>query len=465
MKITKTLLFFVCLVLYYFFFWGEEFGLNLLIFNSILLIYNYSQMPKNNKTYLLILSGFFSTLSVVLINTSFNKIVNILIMTVVFGYQLLPTINSAFSAGLIYFSNIIRNIKYLGAPFSKTIEGMAPKSVILGKSLKVLQISILPIILLVVFTLIFQNANPIFFEKTLFLQNLVEMFFKEFPTFSFPKLIYTIFGYIFLLGIFFYRDFELGKSYLTVSNTQVIPTNKIPKPEFFQTYVASLVLVNLLLLFVNAIDVQYLWFNFTEIAAPELSRLVHNGTNLLIMSILISIAILLFFFNGELNFHSKNRLTVSLANVWIIQNIVLLVSVFIRNYKYVELYGLTQKRIGVYIFLVMTLIGLITLSFKIIKKLNINYLINSNSWVYMQLFLVLSFVNFDCIIAKDNLQRANCDINYVKRLSTRAVPVILKYRPQIKKEELQSYNNFKKESKKHTWLSWNWADYKLTNLK
>ena len=138
MKITKTLLFFICLALYYFFFWEEEFGLNLLIFNSILLIYNYSQMPKNKKTYLLILSGFFSSLSVVLINTSFNKIVNILIMAVVFGYQLLPTINSAFSAGLIYSSNIIRNIKYLGAPFSQTIEGMAPKSVILEKSLKVL---------------------------------------------------------------------------------------------------------------------------------------------------------------------------------------------------------------------------------------------------------------------------------------------------------------------------------------
>ena len=63
----------------------------------------------------------------------------------------------------------------------------------------------LPIALFLLFILIFQTANPIFLEKTLFLQQAFEVFIKEFPTFSIPRTAFTIFGYIILSGIFFNR--------------------------------------------------------------------------------------------------------------------------------------------------------------------------------------------------------------------------------------------------------------------
>lgn len=465
MKNLKTISFFFCLIVYYFIFWQENIGLNLFLFDLLLFGFSYPQMPKNNKTNILLITAFLSSISVLLINTDVSILINILIMGVVIGYSLLPEINSAVSAGLVFFINIILNIRHLTAPISNIFEGIAPKSEILRRILKIIKISILPLVLFTVFLLLFQNANPIFLEKTLFLQNALETFFKEFPTFSVPRTVFTVFGYIVLAGVFFNRNLQFGQNYFTNKNTSIQPPTEEIKNEMFQTATISLLILNVLLLSVNFIDIQYLWFNFSKTSAVEMSKLVHSGTYLLIISVIISISVLIFFFKGELNFHKRNKLLVSLAIAWIAQNAILIGSVFIRNYKYVEMYGLTHKRIGVCVFITLTLIGLFTITWKIIRKLNINFLFISNSWAFMLTFLILSFVDFDKIIAENNLKRPNCDFEYVKSLSIHAIPTILKYRPELKKEDLNSYKWYKKESKNYTWLSWNLMDYKLQNIK
>lgn len=463
MKNLKTISFFICLAAFYFFFWEEKLGVNLFIFNFLLLGLNYSQMPKNKITFLLLVVAFLSSISVLLLNTEIGIFINLLIMIVVLGYNLLPQINSAISAGLVLFLNTVLNIRHLATPLSSVLEGMAPKSEILKRILKIVKISLLPIALFLLFILIFQTANPIFLEKTLFLQQALEVFFKEFPTFSFPRTLFTIFGYIILMGIFFNQNLQFGINYFTNKNTSIKPPTDEIGNEMFQTATISLFGLNALLLSVNYIDIQYLWFNFADTSAAEMSKLVHSGTYLLIISVLISISILVFFFKGDLNFHKKTKLLSALAFAWIAQNTILIGSVFIRNYKYVEMYGLTHKRIGVCVFLILALIGLFTITCKIIKKLNINFLIISNSWAFMLVLLILGFTNFDKIIAENNLKRPNCDLEYVKSLSVHAIPTILKYHPELKKEDINSYKWHMKESKNHTWLSWNLTEYKLKN--
>ena len=165
MKNQKAISLFICLVAYYFFFWEEKLGLNLFIFNFLLLGLNYPDMPKNKITFLLLAIAFISSISVVLINTEFGILINLLIMMVVLGYNLLPQINSAISAGLVLFLNTVLNIRHLATPISSILEGMAPKSEILNRILKILKISVLPIALFLLFLLIFQTANPIFLEK------------------------------------------------------------------------------------------------------------------------------------------------------------------------------------------------------------------------------------------------------------------------------------------------------------
>ena len=125
-------------------------------------------MPKNKITFLLLAVAFISSISVLLLNTEIGILINLLIMIVVLGYNLLPQINSPISAGLVLFLNTVLNIRHLATPISSVLEGMAPKSEILNRFLKIVKISVLPIALFILFILIFQTANPIFLEKTLF---------------------------------------------------------------------------------------------------------------------------------------------------------------------------------------------------------------------------------------------------------------------------------------------------------
>jgi len=74
----------------------------------------------------------------------------------------------------------------------------------------------------------------------------------------------------------------------------------------YRTAVFLFVILNLLLLIVNSIDIYWVWFNF-EWNGQYLKQFVHEGTYLLIFSILLSLILTLYFFRGNLNFLKKNR--------------------------------------------------------------------------------------------------------------------------------------------------------------
>ena len=121
----------------------------------------------------------------------------------------------------------------------------------------------------------------------------------------------------------------------------------------------SLLLLNILLLFINAIDITYVWFGFTYTADVNLKDYVHEGAGMLIFSIVLAMMVLLFFFRGNLNFYKNNKWLRYGAYGWIIQNAVLVISVLLRDYYYIQHMGLVYKRIGVLVFLTMVLVGLL----------------------------------------------------------------------------------------------------------
>ena len=151
--------------------------------------------------------------------------------------------------------------------------------------------------------------------------------------------------------------------------------------------VLTLTMINLLLLCVNAIDIVKVWFEGQSIfpatadwksVSSMRSSAVHEGTDALILSILLAMAVLLFFFRGNINFLRKNQLLRQLAYIWIFQNALLVITVAIRNYYYISDCGLTMKRIGVYAFLLATLFGLFTFFIKILEKKSSFYLVRIN---------------------------------------------------------------------------------------
>src|SRR5690606_12977260 len=95
--------------------------------------------------------------------------------------------------------------------------------------------------------------------------------------------------------------------------------------------------LNGLLAFLNFMDIYWVWFNF-KWEGQFLKDFVHQGTYMLILSIVISIGLVIYYFRRNLNFFQRNRRLKYLTYLWLGQNALLAVSVFIRNGYYISYY-------------------------------------------------------------------------------------------------------------------------------
>jgi hypothetical protein len=241
-----------------------------------------------------------------------------------------------------------------------------------------------------------------------------------------------------------------------------------------------LVLINLLLLIVNIIDIKWVWFGFKYSDTFDMKQFVHEGTYLLIISILLSMAIMLYFFRHNLNFYRKAQFIKILTYSWIAQNLVLAISVAIRNFRYIDYWGLAYKRIGVIMFLIAVIYGLINLFIKIRYTKTAYFLINKNIFSVFVILLVSSLLNWDYIIAKHNLNhpmKNHMETSYLLSLSDKVLPIIeehsyildqdLKYNtyanfyPYTYKQYYQNrVKKFLKDYENRSWVSWNYAEWK-----
>ncbi|MCB9184433.1 MAG: DUF4173 domain-containing protein [Flavobacteriales bacterium] len=188
-----------------------------------------------------------------------------------------------------------------------------------------------------------------------------------------------------------------------------------------------LILVNLLLLVVNAIDINWVWFGFTVPEGFSLKQFVHEGTYALIFSILLSIAVVLWLFRGNQNFYVRSTGLRRLALLWVAQNGVLAISVFLRNWHYISFHGLAYKRVGVIVFLVLVLVGLITLFLKVRDRKSLYYLLRVNTWAAFALLVGLTTIDWDSFIVRVNLRHANpgeIDIDNYLAMSDKVLPLL-----------------------------------------
>jgi len=176
-----------------------------------------------------------------------------------------------------------------------------------------------------------------------------------------------------------------------------------------------------MLLVVNVLDVIYLWITKKIPEGMTLSEYLHQGTTTLIISIVLAILIILFYFRGYINFSEKNKSIKWLAFIWLLQNVLMLVSTGYRNLLYVSEYNLTYKRLGIFIWLILTLIGLITTIYKLYGKKTNLYLFKANGWAFYLFFVLFACFNWDLVITKFNIRNSvNVDKNYLVELSAPA---------------------------------------------
>lgn len=214
--------------------------------------------------------------------------------------------------------------------------------------------------------------------------------------------------------------------------------------------VISFFCLNVLLVF---FIITYNYEQFYEVSKTpvQLSEETHERVNAVIMSIVMAVLVIMFYFKSGFNFDPKAKLMKMLARIWIILNAILVLSAAVKNYEYIISYGFTYKRLGVFAFLLLALVGLALTFLKIQRKKRNAFLFNAVPWYFYGTILACSYVNWGGIITSQNMKRKDFTVNYhleQVRFSERG---LLKYADekndsQLKKKVLEKVKGEKGKS-------------------
>lgn len=163
----------------------------------------------------------------------------------------------------------------------------------------------------------------------------------------------------------------------------------------------TLALLNIMLIvFIGTYNYEQF---FEAVKTASLSSDTHERVNAVIFSSIMAVGVILFYFKSGFNFDEKAGNLKKLAKVWIVLNGVLIVSTIIKNSEYVSFFGLTYKRLGVYAFLILAIVGLVFTFYKITKQKTNAYLFNQFVWCSYATVLLCGFVNWGNLITNYNI--------------------------------------------------------------
>ncbi len=397
------------------FFYSKSFGLNLFLI-SIMVVVLVSTMRKERSVPWGYSVAYIGTAVFVFLNPSGFTIFVHLMTFMVFVGKSISQKSSVYLTWFLGISNML--IASIANHFKKQeieqgVEKKEQKD-ISPKLFNRLKGGLAAIVLLFIFGMLYRNANPVF-------GNLIEQINLDFI--SFPWLFFTLLGYIIFMHLLRPFDaqelieFDLAQKNELKKPTEIVLIGEKKKLEGEHT-LGSMVFIalNLLLLFFLTTDVVYL-FEETVITNAGLSQSVHQGVYALMFSIVCAIALILYFFRGNLNFFQGNKRIKSLTYIWIGLNVILVAFTAYKNYTYVETLGLTYKRIGVFVYLLLTLTGLVTAYIKVAQVKNFIYLVRTNIATVFAFLIVSAAIPWDKTITWYNLNTIeNPDINYLFRL-------------------------------------------------
>ena len=469
-------------------------GLNLWIAEALFFGWMFlnRQIPLRNRLVLVSFTGVVITLlATVLVHSAFSGWMHAISLLVFTGMLSAPQLRSL-ASGL---ASGIANCLMAQVTFLKGIRhfriGKKPVGSWLWKS----RIFLIPLIIIIVFISIYRNSSPVFdnlIEQSLGwvgerIANLFENFnFALLGTFILCLAIAVLMMVRNRIAFIETADKTASDSVVRKRVRRFRKTLGMGIKNEYKAAIFLLVVLNFLIFILNITDIQWVWFNF-EWEGQYLKQFVHEGTWLLIFSILISITIVLWFFRGNLNFLSSNKTLKVLSYIWLLQNVILTVSVSIRNFYYISYFSLAYKRIGVIIFLILTLIGLITVLYKVMHKRSGFWLIKTNAVAWFIVLVTSSAIPWDIYIARYNFSHAGqsfVHLNFLSRLSDKALPYLdipLEKLQAIDKEQEGKFPfgrerrymeparyreiidlhkaNFIDRYESEGWLSWNLPEY------
>ena len=428
-------------------FWHRGAGLNLALYTLFVVAATLAGLPRHAPVWrsgyfrLLLAGTLLSAGCVAWYGSGAAQLACVASLMLLLGFVNQPHLKLVASALLTALGGAVRVLPAL-LPYLHLLQGGAgrwARTRFYGRLL------MLPLLILGVFHVLFVLANPRYSALVgAVLDRLGEWLAALWPNFSLPHLLFFLLGLVLTAGALvmvpfhFFQDQESRFGEFVRRQRDRVASFGVRRPDF-QTrnrgpldlrkeYLAALAvfgLVNLLLLVVNIIDVRWIWFGFEPTPGFDLTQFVHEGTYVLIFSILVAMGIVLWFFRRNLNFYAPGLAALRWgATVWVVQNAVLAVSVGLRNYYYILHTGLAYKRIGVYGFLLLTFFGLVTVLLKIWQRRSAFALVRLNGLAAYGLLLLLALGNWEIWIARYNLDARfrTLDLGFLLEMPARVLP-------------------------------------------
>lgn len=460
----KKLLLFIASLLFSALFYDKNIGINLFLFSAlsvVILVINNSDDFKNKKNLLYACIYLVTGLAVFFHDSALAIIANTLSFFTLIGL-LSQSKASIYVAWLNGLYTTIAGFFHRNFAVNETTQTVESKKDI--DYLHLVKIILIPVAIVIIFIGLYQNGNPIF-------NKLIEKI--DFSFINIQWLLFAGLGYYLFANIHKPIEVEPATSQDIKTGNLLFKTKDFSIPKLKQENQLGIILIGLLNVLISIFlitDVTFI-LNNLDIRASVFSTQVHSGINALIASIVIAIIILLYVFRGNLNFYKENKTVKNLALAWILLNAVLVLSIAVKNGQYIYYFGLTYKRIGVLVYLTLTLIGLITTLIKINKTKNIWYLFRENTKAAFVVLVIAAMINWDYHITNYNFKYAkSMDINYLINLSNNNA-FLLKEQSETKAldqntlEQIENkYENYCFELYGNHWQELQYENFKL-NLK
>ncbi|MEN9522295.1 MAG: hypothetical protein RL065_672 [Bacteroidota bacterium] len=498
-SIKNHYLLFISTAIYTYLFWENALGINLFLFSLLLIVLlfiKYQDSFRHSPYVWGTLAGsLLSGIMVVVNNTTNSIVIHLLSMILLTGFVHHVKLKSA----LFSLVSILQTYAMMPSnaiqDYMSTHETQRSKA---GRLFYFFKLLIVPFFIVIVFAILYSISNSVFADFIgSFTTYVFDFISKIFDYISLSALLFSLGGMAISGGII-YKHHSSKIEQEEQTESEYIQRKR--KKHFFNKALNALtkeyriallvlVLVNILSLILNCIDIKYLWFGFVPQQGFCFKDFVHQGTELLIISIFLAMFIVIYYFRNNLNFYPNNKWLRLLANLWMIQNLVLTISVGLRNYYYIYIHALAYKRIGVFFFLILVAIGLLSMLIKINQKRSAYFLLRINSWSVYILLIVLSCINWDETIVKFNIHHWNkkeVDVDFYYELSPRVSYYLYQNLPIIKEQIEGNQNenhhwmenksieifettlfkrteNYISKTSNYKWQSWNYADAKAIN--
>jgi hypothetical protein len=475
-RLLLSLLLGIC---YAFLFYPGKVGLNAPIFDGLLLLIYLRTEPDLRRQPMFIVAAaglLFSGISVVLVNSWLASLVHFSSLLLVFGTARVRELR------FIWFALLLGALAVFRMPYDAIRAYRNEPAKRENDRNFHFRYALIPTLILLPFTAIYYQANPAF-ASLLNGFNVLGHFVSGWNVLLFgwgswlaACLLFPFAGESELAsyGKTFRDDIPRRSSEPRSNWFAIFQANPIPLGLKYEYGLAKGTLLGLngLLLVVLLMDVPTIFGGYSGQSAAELSQFVHQGTYLLIFSILLAMLVIIVYFRGLLNFYPRIQKVRKLAFLWIGQNALLAVLVGVRNLRYVEEYGLAWGRVQVFFGLLLILFGLFTLYRKVSRRLSLSYLLHTNGMAAWLGLLLFAAVNWSGVITRYNLtfQAADRqDLQYLFEALGEGNDFLLcdeafVARYLAKHHQGRDLRNLRRKLSPREystdWRSWNYADYR-----